>query len=88
MQKTSLLHAIFCDKTDSADNLNEYRTLYLDKRVRKIAHDSNNSQLIAKLSEEDMVATEANTITLVSLTFVSLTFTTNTDQSIEIDQKK
>ena len=33
--------------------------LYLDMRVRKIAHDSNNSQLIAKLSEGDMVATEA-----------------------------
>ena len=48
-----------CDKTDSVDNLNECRTLYLDMRVRKIAHDSNNSQLIAKLSEGDMVATEA-----------------------------
>ena len=48
-----------CDKTDSVDNLNECRTLYLDMRVRKIAHDSNNSQLIAKLIEGDMVATEA-----------------------------
>ena len=57
--KNFLVACFFCDKTDSADNLNECRTLYLDMRVRKIAHDSNNSQLIARLSEGDMVATEA-----------------------------
>ena len=57
--KNFLVACFFCDKTDSADNLNECRTLYLDMRVRKIAHDSNNSQLIAKLSEGEMVATEA-----------------------------
>ena len=73
--KNFLVACFFCDKTDSAGILNECRTLYLDMRVRKIAHDSNNSQLIAKLSE--------NTIMLVSLNF-----TTNIDQSTEIDQKK
>ena len=49
--------------SQTVDNLHECQTLYLDMTVRKIAHDVNNTKLIAKLiaklSEGGMVATEA-----------------------------
>ena len=49
----------FCDKKDSDEILHECQTLCLDAFVRKIALEMQNSKLISKLSESDMVATEA-----------------------------
>ena len=49
----------FCDEKDSDEILHECQTLCLDAFVRKIALEMQNSKLISKLSESDMVATEA-----------------------------
>ena len=49
----------FWDKKDSDEILHECQTLCLDAFVRKIALEMQNSKLISKLSEGDMVATEA-----------------------------
>ena len=57
--KNFRVECFFCDKPDSVDNLHECQMLYLDATVKKIAHDVSNTKLIAKLSEGDMVATEA-----------------------------
>ena len=48
-----------CDEKDGNETLHECRTLYLDARVRKIALEMQITKLISKLSEGDMVATEA-----------------------------
>ena len=52
-------NCFFCDKEDEEIELHLCQTLYLDMRVRKIAHELNDTKLLAKLSEGDMVATEA-----------------------------
>ena len=49
----------FCDKVEACGTLHSCQTLYLDMRVRKIAHELADTKLLAKLSEGDMVATEA-----------------------------
>ena len=49
----------FCGSCQSDETLHFCRTLYLDMRVRKIALDLADTELLAKLSEGDMVATEA-----------------------------
>ena len=49
----------FCDLGVSVGVLHSCRTLYLDIRERKIAQEIGDKKLTAKLSEGDMVATEA-----------------------------
>ena len=49
----------FCDQTDDAVNLHQCQTLLLDKCVRKMAQELVDTKLLAKLSEGDMIATEA-----------------------------
>ena len=49
----------FCDQIDDAVNLHQCQTLLLDKCVRKMAQELVDTKLLAKLSEGDMIATEA-----------------------------
>jgi len=49
----------FCDTKEESENLHECQTLYTDMRVRKIAQDMADTELLQKLSEGDMVAIEA-----------------------------
>ena len=49
----------FCDASKQNEELHLCQTLYLDMRVRKIAHEMNTDKLLHKLSVGDMVATEA-----------------------------
>lgn len=49
----------FCDNTNESEVLHVCQTLYLDMRIRNIAQEMNNKKLLVKLSEGDMVATEA-----------------------------
>ena len=49
----------FCDEKGENETLHECQTLYLDVRVRKIAQEMQITKLLTKLSEGDMVATEA-----------------------------
>ena len=50
---------LFCDQVDDAINLHQCQTLELNQRVQKIANDLVESTLLAKLSDGDVVATEA-----------------------------
>ena len=49
----------FCDTANLCEELHTCQTLYLDMRIRNIAQEMNNAKLLIKLSEGDMVATEA-----------------------------
>ncbi len=49
----------FCDKDDNDNPLHQVRTLGLDKQVREAAELLLDEKLLAKLSEGDLVATEA-----------------------------
>ena len=49
----------FCDTAKVNEELHTCQTLYLDMRIRNIAQEMNNAKLLIKLSEGDMVATEA-----------------------------
>ena len=49
----------FCDKLETCDTLHSCQRLYLDNRIRKIAHELADTKVLAKLGEGDMVATEA-----------------------------
>ena len=49
----------FCGQIDDAVNLHQCQTLLLDKCVRKMAQELVDTKLLAKLSEGDMIATEA-----------------------------
>ena len=49
----------FCVKLETCDTLHSCQTLYLDNRIRKIAHELADTKLLVKLSGGDMVATEA-----------------------------
>ena len=54
-----LLSCFFCEKVDVGGNLTEVQTLGLDKRVRDAAKILKDERLLARLSEEDMVAVKA-----------------------------
>ena len=84
--KNFLVQRFFCDKLDSVDNLHECQTLYLDMTVRNIAHDVNNTKLIAKLSEGDMVATEAKYHHVCLTKFYNQYRTINRNRSIEMNE--
>ena len=45
----------FCDAKNDSEALYECHTLYLDMRVRKIAHEMLNTKLLKKLFEGDMI---------------------------------
>lgn len=49
----------FCDEEDDKINLHQCQTISTSQRVHKIAVGLGDTQLIAKLSEGDMIATEA-----------------------------
>ena len=49
----------FCDTAKVNEELHTCQTLYLDICIRNIAQEMNNAKLLIKLSEGDMVATEA-----------------------------
>ena len=49
----------FYDQTDDTVNLHQCQILSLDKRVRKMAQELVDTKLLAKLSEGNMIASEA-----------------------------
>ena len=49
----------FCGKSDTTINMHQCQTSRLSNKVKHIATEIGNTKLLAKLSEGDMVATEA-----------------------------
>ena len=49
----------FCNQTAEDDVLHQCKTLYMDVRVRKVAHELGDTKLLAKLTEWYLVAVEA-----------------------------
>ena len=49
----------FCNQTAEDDVLHQCKTLYMDVRVRKVAHELGDTKLLAKLTERYLVAVEA-----------------------------
>ena len=52
-------NCFFCDQIDDTVNLHQCQTLSLDKHVRKMAQELVDTKLLAKLSEGNMIASEA-----------------------------
>jgi len=59
IQNFQLSSCFFCDEQDHQSNLHQCQTISTSQRVQKIAIELSNAKLIAKLSEGDMIATEA-----------------------------
>ena len=52
-------NCFFCGEGDCEEKLHRRETFAVNQKVRKIAHELGNAKIMTKLSEGDMIATEA-----------------------------